>query len=350
MSIEQKIKNLIKRFGRIEYLVLYYLVKLLQQSKEGEDVNFDDEFYYDLYDEIGEIYEQSQKEANEIIKSGYLAGYKRDKNRLKEFYSDLLEFILSPTSQMNQMGIRALHNTLTVINNAYRSIPMRIKQAQLQVVNDVVNLYTQGNMTWQQAKQIALNRLADQKVFYFIDRSGKRWELDGYVEMGIRTGYANASRAGFDQSMEDRGIDLVYCSAHPGACPLCVPWEGQVLSRSGKDTHYPSVDDAISAGLFHPNCGHVFLEYIEGFSKPINFDSEENSQLYQNYQQQRYMERNLRKWKRREVAAISPEEKTKAKSYVKRWSGKIKDFTEENNLTRKRYREKLMTGNILGRQ
>ena len=61
----------------------------------------------------------------------------------------------------------------------------------------------------------------------------------------------------------EQGHDLVKVSTHRGACEKCVPWQGKVLSITGKTSGYPTLEEAKAAGLFHPNCRHAYGLYID---------------------------------------------------------------------------------------
>lgn len=74
--------------------------------------------------------------------------------------------------------------------------------------------------------------------------------------------------------LTEYGHDLVIVSYHPGACPLCVPWENKVLSITGKAEGYPTLDEAKAAGLFHPNCRHAYGLHID-LDKEIELLEEE---------------------------------------------------------------------------
>ncbi|GHU57386.1 hypothetical protein AGMMS49975_22900 [Clostridia bacterium] len=106
--------------------------------------------------------------------------------------------------------------------------------------------------------------------------------------------------------------------------------------------NYPTVDDARAAELFHPNCGHRLYAYIEGLSNPEEATPEEtlkNKVEYKARQKQRYLERKLRKWKRRQAVAITPQDKLKAKSYINKTYDKLKKHITDNGLTRQVSRE-----------
>ena len=340
MRNEKKIRKLAQRFSALDLLMLSLVAKWFLESGDKAPQS-NPELERHIRHEIDEIYTHSAREADKLVREAYANEYKKEMNKDKAFWALLSGAALAGRggNRFNQMGAAAIQNTQKVISAAVNAIPFRFQRAQTEAVNRVVALYSQGGMTWLQAKQKVLNELADQGMIHFIDQANRHWDMDAYVEMGVRTGIANASRAGFIQAMGDQGHDLVFPSAHPGACPKCALWEGVVLSISGDNPDHPSLQDAIDSGLFHPNCKHRLLKYIEGFSELISYAGPENEQLYKDTQRQRQMERTLRQWKRREVAAIYPGEKTRAKSYARKWSKELDRFTKEKGLARKRYRE-----------
>lgn len=98
----------------------------------------------------------------------------------------------------------------------------------------------------------------------FVDRAGKVWDTDTYLNMNVRT---NAMRVYNDalvnQIGKATGGDLVMVSrgGDPN-CKHCFPWEGRILSISGKTKGFPTYDEARRAGCFHPNCVHT-LEPVD---------------------------------------------------------------------------------------
>jgi len=61
----------------------------------------------------------------------------------------------------------------------------------------------------------------------------------------------------------EQGHDLVKVSTHRGACELCQPWQGKILSITGKTEGYPTLEEAKAEGLFHVNCRHAYGLYID---------------------------------------------------------------------------------------
>ena len=74
----------------------------------------------------------------------------------------------------------------------------------------------------------------------------------------------NLTKAGLNRTLYDSKLlenDLVYLPAHPGACPLCMQFQGKVYSISGKNPKYPKQSIAIEGGVGHPNCKHEWVLY-----------------------------------------------------------------------------------------
>lgn len=101
-----------------------------------------------------------------------------------------------------------------------------------------------------------LQTFKDNGFTALIDRSGKQWSLDTYTTMLIQTKSTESRNRGLVNRMVENKWDLVQVSAH-GATDVCGEWEGKILSITGETPGYPTVDQATSAGLFHPNCRHA---------------------------------------------------------------------------------------------
>ncbi|MBE0430103.1 MAG: phage capsid protein, partial [Thermoleophilia bacterium] len=199
-----------------------------------------------------------------------------------------------------------------------------------------------GTQTRREAAQAAMDRFAGRGIIGFIDRSGRNWRLESYVEMATRTGAGHAMIEGRLKSYQEDGRDLVIVSDAPEECPVCEPWEGQILSISGKSDEYPSVSEAEAAGLFHPNCRHDVRPYIKGLTKPHKGTADPEG--YKEREKQRYHERQVRE-KKRQVAsakefgdsALLSRRQTQLAGAQQRLTG----FVNEHDRKRLRYREQI---------
>lgn len=244
---------------------------------------------------------------------------------------------------VNADAVRAMAAAqLQRIKDSHLAILRNVDDAYRKVIYEAASTVSTGINTRIQATQLALNRFADEGIKGFVDSKGRRWDIASYAEMAIRTAVTRASVQGHMNRLAHRGHDLVRVSDHPQECPLCRPWEGKILSISGTHPIYPSVSVAISSGLFHANCGHRFGAYIPGLSKPR--PPQPDPKGYEQRLKQRYLERQIRKWKRREAVAITDEEKAKARAKVRYWQAELRRFLADTGRPRDRHREQIMVG------
>jgi|GEM_PF-875965 len=111
-----------------------------------------------------------------------------------------------------------------------------------------------GYKSWQQVAKNFREQLAEQGITGFKDRKGRQWNMRTYAETVARTTTMEAHLQGTANRLLEHGHDLVKVSTHIGACEKCRPWEGKILSLSGKTEGYPTLQEAKDAGLFHPRC------------------------------------------------------------------------------------------------
>lgn len=227
----------------------------------------------------------------------------------------------------------------------------RLAEADLRILRATGDIYRQviGRVTAQGladeftrrgAAQAALNLFADHGITGFVDAAGKQWNLASYSEMACRTAAHNAARQGVFDGVRAAGRDLVIVSGSPSCCDVCAPWEGEVLSLDGATPGYPTLAEAEAAGLHHPNCSHSEAPFIEGLTRRSAVQPGDPA-LYEARQQQRGLERGVRKWKTRQAVAFDDLEAAKARAKVREWQGRLREHTEAYDLRRLRYREQI---------
>lgn len=217
--------------------------------------------------------------------------------------------------------------------------------------------------TMQSRLQGALNEYAAKGLTAYTDSSGRRWTIDSYAEMALRTATNRAQNQGRAEQFEAHDIKLIQTSSHIGCSDLCLPYQGKILSLDGRVgsikalnpatgrnvtvTITATLDDAIANGYHHPNCRHTDVAYIPGSPKPKPVKSDESHSRAE--QQQRYQERQIRAWKRREAVAIDSAEASKAGAKVRYWQARQRDHLKANPwLSRQYSREQIRTG-VAGR-
>lgn len=247
-----------------------------------------------------------------------------------------------------------------LIENASFQILRNANDAYQRIMANATTGLLAGTDTRIQATQKMLNEFASKGITSFVDKAGRNWNLSSYAEMCARTVSSHAALQGHIDRQLEVGEDLVKVSSIGTTCPICMRWQGVVLSISGNSPKYHSVDEAKAAGLFHPNCKHTLGMYIpelddgtehEGKVEPMS-QEEANKQygVQRNklIERQRANERMIRYWKNRKALAITPEEKAKCDEKIKKWQYTNMLHCEKNGLRRQYAREGVMHGNANG--
>ena len=95
--------------------------------------------------------------------------------------------------------------------------------------------------------------LRDQGVEGFVDRAGRRWSLQRYADMVVRTTAREALSYGTINTLLSMGLDLVTVSEHDHPHDACTDFEGRTYSITGQTPGYPRLE---RMPPFHPNCRH----------------------------------------------------------------------------------------------
>ena len=164
-----------------------------------------------------------------------------------------------------------------------------------------------GMISPRQAVREALETIVDGGV-YVEYPGGRKDTIETATARAVRTGISQASGRIQIARMDEMDVDLVLVSSHLGARPEHAEWQGKVYTRSGLNPKYPDFVAVTGygtvTGLCGANCRHSFGPYFEGQHNPFEqFDDEENRKLYELEQQQRTLERRIRKTKRDAMSA-----------------------------------------------
>jgi hypothetical protein len=241
---------------------------------------------------------------------------------------------------VNTEAITALAGATTkTITEKHVYIVRSVDDIFRSVISEVAGSTLTGAETRLEVAQRALNKFADKGIKVFRTASGANYDMASYAEMATRSAIGQASIQGHITKMTSFGFDLVQISDHHEECEICRPWEGKILSVSGNDREHPSLAEATADGLFHPRCGHRANTYFEGLTEPLG--DTEDPDGYEERQEQRYLERGIRGWKKRQAVAMTPKEKAKADAKVAEWKERMDHFIDETGRRRKREREQI---------
>ncbi|MCX4540490.1 phage minor capsid protein [Streptomyces sp. NBC_01565] len=251
-----------------------------------------------------------------------------------------------------------------------RPLYQRITRAVLDTFRNVTSRAASTQLltgiTRRDASQRALNEFARRGVTGFIDSRGHAWELAAYAEMAIRSVTARAAIEGHIDALAEVGAALVMVSDAPLECPLCAPWEGEVLAlHGGPGPRTIRLDHAIQSprlfartetvavhvagslaearakGLFHPNCRHSLGLYLPGITtRPPHAATPGTT--YADTQRQREIERHIRRWKRAQAAAMDEPARKAAAAKVRAWQKAAREHVAAHDaIVRKPAREQI---------
>ncbi len=240
----------------------------------------------------------------------------------------------------NSLG-ELLNITASTANTATHQFENACNRAWMQV--------TSGGFSYDAAVRSAIKRLTADGVGAVAYPSGRVESLEAAVRRAVVTGVNQTALRLQDERAAQFNCDLVEVTAHGGARPSHAEWQGKVFSRSGKNEQYPDFIKATGygsgEGLGGWNCRHSFYPFFEGGqraytpemlqqydAKSIRYNGEMLTE-YEASQKQRYIERQIRRWKR-EFTAMEAAGMDSAESAVKlrSWREAEKDFCKQTGL------------------
>ncbi|KUN96192.1 phage capsid protein [Streptomyces caeruleatus] len=302
-------------------------------------------------------------EVFDAVASAYNEGHRAAVAELGALSDDARALVDDVTPNAQAVD-RLAQETVDVVTSTHRSILRAVVDRFRAIVAEVTATPLLGTGTRRQATQDAMRRFADEGIRAFTDRAGRRWQLTSYAEMAVRTSVARAATEAHMRTLSDAGIDLVIVSDAPRECPLCRPWEGRVLAIDGPTGERTvevehalddgrmipvrvagTLDEARLAGLQHPNCRHSVSAYTPGLTVPEQATSDPDG--YEAGQRQRAIERNIRKYRLREAAAVTPEAQRAARLKVRQWQSAMRSHLAAHpDLRRLRHREQPGASNL----
>jgi len=265
-------------------------------------------------------------------------------SRFKASAQEQLRFTRLPV--IRQQGNRIRDIITQASSTAFREGDTRLPVIRQQG-NRIRDIITQASstafregdtFTRRQFSQELMRRFSDEGITGITYRNGRRVQLDSYSEMVARTQTQQAFNQANWNRLQERGQDLVVISVHYPCSDLCEPFQGEIFSISGNDPNYPSLQLPINELVFRPNCGHHTSGWHEGDDKPEqDINTAENAEMYRAQQRQRTIERNIKKYKRREVSSVDPREQERSKSFVSKWQAEQRRHVSDNPFLRRDY-------------
>ena len=255
---------------------------------------------------------------------------------------------------VNDKKLEALIKTVNEdLNKAQYSVLRKMDDVYRQTIFKSHMYLQNGVKTLPQAIDMATKDFLAKGIDSITYKNGARVNIASYAEMCLRTANHRATLLGEGKKRDEYGVYTVVVSAHANTCKMCEPWQGKVLiddvfSHGTKlDGDYRLLSEAVTAGLLHPNCRHSITTFFPGITNlPKVPDGKEAIKLYEAEQKQRYLERQIRKWKRIESGSVDARNVNNASNKVKYFKSELRKILEDKKLLKRNYNREQPVGTV----
>lgn len=299
LQIIEEIATRIANYG-------YANTVVLNDIKIAQEMGF---LYQDIIKLVAEYNNTTYENVNQIF---YEAGEKTlsyDDKIYKE--AGLNPVPLKQSESIKQMMNATIQRTAGNLQNLCMTTATT---GQTQFVNAVNNAYvftSTGVKSYTQAIIDEIKNISSQGAVIQYPSGRKR-----SIESAIRTNVITAVNQNMGQLQETRanevGWDLMEISAHSGARPSHMKWQGKIVSLSGQKGYLSKADIGYgeATGFKGINCRHSWYPYYKGTTRTYSqkqlkeWEDEkvvyngERMTKYEATQKQRYFERKIRQDKK----------------------------------------------------
>lgn len=359
----------------VVFLIGVALVSLHKKLSEDPD-NLSEEkilFYKEVIKAILYFKKESKKWIDTDLAAAYLLGvdYANKQNKInKQAVNDIIngtflfKGIQSDVFDSKNVILKKYPKHIPIVNLIQSQALGYVNKQAFQILRAADDIFRQTaievssyaykeatNFTRLRLSQELLNEYSRKGLLTITYKNGAVHSIDNYCEMLGRTMTNNAFRQANLNRYQEFGYELGTVSSHFRACNLCTPYEGEILSLDGKSKDYPSIWDAETQGLFHPNCKHSISPYWEGAekTKDVSIDPAEKALIneygykeaqkmsYSAQQYQRYNERQIRKYKRLTATSIDSRTKQRYNNKIREWQAKQRQLINNNPYLKRKY-------------
>lgn len=346
-DILEDIAKRIKKNGYLTATAERQAEVLIQNGYTTEEIeNLLKPHLEDIDEEISDIITRSSLKHYEDEAKAYRSVNKRlvdlsDNKHAGKIIDNAMERLILGNANITQ-SLGVVYNEQNIgLNDFYMKT---LNQATFKVAS--------GAFSSQQVVRSIVNDLSDSGIRVInYQQSGRNYTVESAAKMLVRTTLNQMTGEISFLNAKDMEQDLMEISAHAGARPSHAEWQGQIVSLSGDNTKYLSLDDigyGDVTGFMGANCRHNWYPFFEGISErawtkemledidpePFEFEGKEYT-YYEATQKQRQIERTIRKYKHRVMMydkVGDDESKLVAQVRLQRQRQLYKDFNNAGKL------------------
>jgi hypothetical protein len=319
--------------------------------------------YQNAIKELSRLTGKTENELRAMFEKAGVKTLRFDDKIHKEAGVDIPALALSPA--MEQVLQAGLQKTAGAMTNLTKTTAISAQQAFIKNADLAYMQVSSGAMSYDQAIRAAIKQTAVDGLDVIDYATGAKSQLDVAMRRTVLTGVGQTANQLQLNRMDEAGTNLIAVSAHIGARNHGVgptnhaSWQGRIYSRVGGTKKYPNFAQVTGygtgEGLGGWNCRHSFYPFYEGISenayskqdvKDFNnakrtVDGEKVS-TYDATQKQRYIERQIRLWKRQEQALEAAKlTHVQETAKVSQWQAAMREFIRQSKLNRQYVREQV---------
>ena len=373
-KIQEAIKPIISIYNQIE---LEIIEKIAQHFNLNDEFINSDYWYFEKLKEMGGLNNQTikllQKKTNktkqELLKAMQNIGQQSIPTEQLNIAVEKGK-LLNPKTIINSQTIQNIINySYNETEKEFMRLNKTIEQSARETYKDIMTQTyiktSNGFCSYQEAILESLDELGNKGITlleYQTEKGKKSYDIVGTVRRDLLCATRGLAARVNEETIKESGNHIVRVSNHFGARTgdakknftnhawwqelqfFCWNYDNKATEEEKKlpdfmeHCNYGHVQ-----GIVGINCKHFFTVWYGSLEKDkLDFSYEENQEKYEKMQQQRYLERGTRKWKRKQVIANRAQDEKgykKASQKTKEWQDKLKAFTEQNNLRRDYTRE-----------
>lgn len=264
--------------------------------------------YDEMQKMLSEKLDITNKKVAEIISESSYSSVDKDNVIFKEAHKEgIIHRFNYDKDGLKEIILQGIASTTGEIKNICKTSAATAQNLFVNYLDQVYLSVSSGAFSQQEAVKAAVNDLSKRGIHWIDYRSGAHRRLDTAVRTALRSGVNQTACRCQDKNFELMGGNLVEVTSHMGARPAHAEWQGKIYWRKEKYKNYRNFEETTGYGkgdgLGGWNCRHSFYPYFEGLSNKSfeHYHLSENKERYELDQEQRYNERKIREWKRRQA-------------------------------------------------
>lgn len=267
---DYEVNRIMKVYQQARQAILTELLRLVDADLNDNATRISLEL--SLLRQIDYILGQANKEIQRTVEELILESFRNGQGRLLYAvgeYSSLthategVAFSMLAKQTVDAMVADTFTDLLTATEHTSKKLKRIVRQTvaeqmRLGIIQQGGRRFMSKAITEKLTKQGFTKRIDDEGFVGIIDKAGRKWKLDTYTKMVVRTKLTQAHSEGMKTQGIESNIDLAVISSH-GAKDSCAKYEGLVVSMNGLTKGYTTIEELRKSNkIFHPNCEHTF--------------------------------------------------------------------------------------------